>query len=204
MDSLKGLFGGSDDKEASDDKEVVAGESKSRAKDFVNRYLEGDPAEGYSADEARDQFRHVMQNASPEQIQRAAKQAVDNLPEDKRADFAKMLQQRQAGQGMVDIQRTGETGAAQSGAPRGGGGDLGGMLGGLLGGGAAGGAMGGLDDLLGGFMGGDKGDKPGATQGGGGMDDMLGGLGDLINSPMGKVILGGVAAFAMKEMIDKD
>lgn len=201
MDSLKGLFGGEGN--GDDDKEILPGESKARARDFVSRYMTGDPAEGYDADEARDQFRRVMKTASPEQIQRATRQAVDNLPEDKRADFARMLQQRQAGQGMVDIQRTGETGAAQPGA-QGGTPDLGGLLGGLLGGGAAGGAMGGLDDILGGFMGGDKGDKPGATEGGAGMDGMLGGLGDLINSPMGKVILGGVAAFAMKEMIDKD
>src|SRR5688500_6400474 len=126
MDSLKGLFGDSKD---DDDKEIMQGETKARAKDFVSRYMTGDPSEGYDADEARDQFRRVMQNASPEQIQRATKQAVDNLPADKRADFAKMLQQRQAGRGMVDIQRTGETGAAQPGAQRGGEPDLGGMLG---------------------------------------------------------------------------
>ena len=197
MDSLKGLFGGS-----SDDKEVVAGESKAQAKDFVDRYMSGDPAEGYSDVEARDQFRRVMQNASPDQIQRATKRAVDNLPEDKRADFARMLQQRQAGQGMVDIQRTGETGAARPGTRGGDTSDLGGLLGGLLGG-AAGGSMGGLDDVLGGLMGGGTSDRPRATQGGG-TDDMLGGLGDIINSPMGKVIIGGIAAFAMKEMIDQN
>src|SRR5687768_8345349 len=108
MDSLKGLFGGSGD---DDDKEILPGETKGQAKDFVNRYTTGDPSEGYSADEAQDQFRKVLKSASPDTIQRATKQTIDNLPADKRADFAKMLQQRQSGQGGVDIQRTGQTGA---------------------------------------------------------------------------------------------
>ena len=202
MDSLKGLFGGAAD---DDDQEILPGEKKGQAKDFISRYTTGDPTEGYSDEEARDRFSKVLQNASPETIQRAARQTIDNLPEDKRADFARMLQQRQAGQGMVDIQRTGETGAAQSDSRGGGTPDLGGLLGGLLGGGGGGGAggMGGLDDLLGGLMGGGRSSgRSGATEGGG-MGDMFGGLGGMLGSPVGKAIMGGIAAYAMKEMIDR-
>ena len=194
MDSMKGLFGGDDDKE------VLPGETKGHAKDFVNRYMTGSPSEGYSREEAVDQFKRVAKHATPDQLQRATQQAVDNLPADQRAEFNQMLQQRQAGQGTVDIQRTGGGGgqAAPADDP------LGGLLGGLLGGGAAGGT-GGLDDMLGGLLGGGgESDKPGATQSQGGGGDMFGGLGDIMSSPVGKAVIGGIAAFAMKEVLDRN
>jgi hypothetical protein len=203
-DQLKGLFGGGQDKD----------EAKTKARDFINRYSTGDPAEGYSREEAADRFREVLQRASPEQIQRATRRAVENMPENERAAFGQMLEQRKAGQGMVDIERTGGTGGATAAND-----PLGGLLGGLLGGGTAGGAAGSLDDLfgsmsggqggglggmLGGLFGGGDETKPqtGAADSGGG--DPLGAIGDLMSSPAGKALIGGIAAFAMKEMIDND
>ena len=173
MDSMKGLFGGDDDKE------VLPGETKGHAKDFVNRYMTGNPSEGYSREEAVDQFKRVAKHSSPDQLQRAAKQAVDNLPADQRAEFNQMLQQRQAGQGMVDIQRTSGGGQASPAND-----PLGGLLGGLLGGQVSG--------------------QPGATQSQGDAGDILGGLGDIMSSPVGKAVVGGIAAFAMKEVLDRN
>ena len=89
---------------------------------------------------------------------------------------------------------------------------LGGLLGGLLGGGPAP-STGGrasqandpFGDLLGGLLGGGMGGsepelqrqrQPSQEQGGG--------MGDILGSPLGKAVLGGIAAFAMKEMMDKD
>ena len=72
-------------------------------------------------------------------MQRAAVETVRNLPDDQRKAFAEMLQRRQAGSGMVTIERTGQAHAAEGrgGSQAGGGMDdmLGGLFGGLFGGG---------------------------------------------------------------------
>jgi hypothetical protein len=153
---LKGLFGGG---------EVTAGRRRAEAQDYVQRYMTGDPTEGYSREEAARAFQAAAQNASPEQMRRAAGRAMDHLNPDQRAAFAEMLRRRQAGQGAVPIERAGGTG----------GGD------------------GGLDDLLGGLLGGSA-----QAQDGGG------GLGDLIGSPIGKAVIGGIAAFALDELLGRD
>jgi hypothetical protein len=183
--ALKGLFGGGGDDDGDG--------RRDRARDFVQRYTTGDPTEGYSREEAESNFREVARNASPDQLQRAYQRTIENLPDDQRAQFNQMLQDRQAGRGMVEIERTG-------GSAGGGGGDpFGGLLGGLLGGGAAGG----LGDVLGGFMGGGDDDRDRRQSPGGGDGGMFGGLGDLLGSPVGKAVLGGIAAFAMKEVLEK-
>jgi hypothetical protein len=267
---LKGLFGGG---EADDARGAQRAERQSRraargdgggqggrrrrspeevaqAEDFINRYTTGHPSEGFSSDEAVNYLRQVRNEAPPEVMQRAAVETVRNLPEDQRRAFAEMLQRRQAGSGMVTIERTGEARAAEgrSGSPAGGGMDdmLGGLFGGLFGGGTTqpdpypqprqtpsgqggfgaddmlGGLLGGLlgggmtqqprgssqpdnnpfDDLFGGMFGGGD-DQPASRQRqqpqaqGGGVDELL-------SSPLGKAVLGGIAAFAMKEMMDRD
>jgi hypothetical protein len=268
---LKGLFGGG---EADDARGAQRAERQSRraargdgggqggrrrrspeevaqAEDFINRYTTGHPSEGFSSDEAVNYLRQVRNEAPPEVMQRAAVETVRNLPEDQRRAFAEMLQRRQAGSGMVTIERTGEARAAEgrSGSPAGGGMDdmLGGLFGGLFGGGTTqpdpypqprqtpqGQGGFGADDMLGGLLGGLLGggmtqQQPrGSSQpdnnpfddlfGGmfGGGDDQpaprqrqqpqaqSGGVDELLSSPLGKAVLGGIAAFAMKEMMDRD
>jgi hypothetical protein len=221
------------------------------ARDFINRYSTGNPAEGYSSQEALDYLRQVQREAPPEVLQRAAVETVRNLPDDQRREFGEMLARRQAGQGMVTIERTGEARAAEgrSAAPGGAGMDdmlgglfgglfgdmgqpqpqprqvpqgqggfgaddmLGGLLGGLLGGGMAqtqsrDSSGGGLGDLFGGFFGGD--DEPEGqyrqqpqTQQQP-QQQQRGGVDEILSSTLGKAVLGGIAAFAMKEMMDKD
>ena len=107
-------------------------EEVAQAKDFINRYTTGNPSEGFSSEEAVNYLRQVRSEAPPEVMQRAAVETVRNLPEDQRKAFAEMLQRRQAGSGMVTIERTGQAHATEgrSGSQAGGGMDD--MLGGLL------------------------------------------------------------------------
>jgi hypothetical protein len=228
-------------------------EEVAQAKDFINRYTTGHPSEGFSSEEAVNYLRQVRNEAPPEVMQRAAVETVRNLPDDQRKAFAEMLQRRQAGSGMVTIERTGQAREAQgrSGGQAGGGTDdlLGGLFGGLFGGGMTqpepypqprqspqGQGQGGFgaDDMLGGLLGGLLGggmtqQQPrGSSQSdnnplddlfgglfGGGDDDQApqrrqqpqgqgGGVGDILSSPLGKAVLGGIAAFAMKEMMDRE
>lgn len=215
--NLKGMFGGG---EAGNDKD---GDGK--PDDFVARYTTGDPNEGYTREEAKDRFQKVMKTASPEQIQMALAKTVQNLPEDQRKELSQMIQDRQQGKNLVQVERTGDAsgGGASSGGGglddvlggllggSGGGGGLGDILGGLLGGASGGsGGGGGLGDILGGLLGG-SGDaqqqnptsrsQSGAvdqqSSGGGGLDDLLG---SILSGPQGKAIMGGIAAFAMQAM----
>ncbi|MEZ4530258.1 MAG: hypothetical protein R2855_04430 [Thermomicrobiales bacterium] len=225
---VQGLFGGG----------AAGEEEKAKAQDFIKRYQTGKPDEGYTEEEAIQQLQAVAKVATPEQMQEAFKQSVANLPDDQRAQFNQMLQDRKAGTGMIDIERSGERKEVSSRDSGGGGGDsvglddlLGGLLGGMAGG-AAGGSSGGggLGDILGGLLGGASGNA-GATSGGGsgsgGLGDVLGqvlgggtaaaapqpqpkddsggGLGDmlggLLSSPIGKAVLAGTAAYAMKEVL---
>src|ERR687890_806856 len=220
-------------------------EEVAQAKDFINRYTTGHPSEGFSSEESVNYLRQVRGEAPPEVMQRAAVETVRNLPEDQRKAFAEMLQRRQAGSGMVTIERTGEARAAQGrgGSPAGGGMDdmLGGLFGGLFGGGSTQpdpypqprqtpSGQGGLgaDDMLGGLLGGLLGggmtqQQPrGSSQPdnnpfddlfgglfGGGDDDQVpqrrqqpqvqqgGGVDEILSNPLGKAVLGGIAAFAM-------
>jgi hypothetical protein len=274
---LKGLFGGG---EASDaphaperqpEKPARGGkrgggrrrrrrspEEVAQAQDFINRYTTGHPAEGFSSEEAIGYLRELRGEVPPEVMQRAAVETVRNLPPDQRKAFAEMLQRRQAGTGMVTIERTGQARATEGrgGSPAGGADMddlLGSLFGGMLGGGMAqptpqpaprpapqprsapeGGF--GMDDMLGGLLGGllgggaappprgqasdPFGDLLGGLLGGGGGMEMpapeptprqqeqrqeqAGGIGDILGSPLGKAVLGGIAAYAMKEMMDKN
>lgn len=217
--ATRGLFGGG----------AEGDEQKKKAEDFISRYQTGNPTEGYSEEEAIEQLQAVAKVATPEQMQKAFQQSVANLPDNERAEFAKMLQQRQAGQGMIDIERSGERKAVDSRSSGGGdsvglddllGGLLGGMAGGAAGGGGGGGGLGdilgqvlggggggssssggGLDDLLGQVLGGataQAAPQPAPDAGGGGLGDMFG---DILKSPIGKAVLAGTAAYAMKEVL---
>jgi hypothetical protein len=237
VDQLKGMFGGGsedNDKKADDgDKStgklegLFGGGSSTtfdeKDDDFVKRYTTGDPNEGYSEDEAKQEFQKVLKTASPDQINMAFKKTVENLPENQRAALGQMLKDRQQGKNLVQIQRTGDgtsPGGPQDGSGGlddvlggllgGSGGGLGDILGGLLGGSSGGSSGGGLGDILGGLLGGsDSGNakatpQSGATtssasggDSGGGIGDLLGGL---LSGPQGKAIMGGIAAFAMQAM----
>jgi hypothetical protein len=175
MDSmLKGLFGGDGD----DDR-------RPQARDFVSRYEQGAIDEGYSEEEAYENFQRVSQNADPETMQRAAEQAFARMDPAQRAEFAQMLQQRMGGSGNQfggysddPRQMAGMVSQVQRESPGG--------LASLFGGGSnGGGGGGGIGDMLGGILGG-------------------GGGGGFPGGTLGKVAMGGIAAYAMKEMLGGD
>jgi hypothetical protein len=252
---LKGLFGGGEAGDTGADggrghhrgggrrRRQMSADEATRAQDFIQRYQHGRPDEGFSSDEAINYLRQARGEISPEEMQRAVVNSVNNLPQDQRKAFAEMLQRRQQGQGMVTIERSGQARAAEGRpAPQEGGDILGSLFGGLLGGGMAqpepqpmpraqpAPSGGGLDDMLGGLLGGLLGggaqpmpqgrnapanDPFGDILGGflGGQQEPThqrqepqqgGGIGDILSSPLGKAVLGGIAAYAMQEMMDRN
>ncbi len=176
MDSImKGLFGGDSD------------EHRSTARDFVSRYEDGgDPTTGFSGQEAMEHYQRASQHLSPEEFEMAAQQAFSRMNPQQRMQFGQMLQQRMSGGMGQDMQYDDPrqlaslTSRYQREEPNG--------LASLFGGGGGGG---GLGDMLGGMMGG----------GGGGSTQASGSGGDLLGGPLGKAVLGGVAAYAMKKMM---
>jgi hypothetical protein len=173
MDSmLKGLFGGGDD------------DRTPQARDFINRYEQGPIDQGYSDEEALEQYQRVSQHADPETMQRAAEQAFSRMDPSQRAQFAQIMQQRMGGgsTGYSDDPRqlAGMVSQAHRQDPNG--------LASLFGGGGGrgnGGGGGGVGDMIGGLLGG-------------------GGGGGFPGGTLGKVALGGIAAYAMKEMLGGD
>jgi hypothetical protein len=63
-------------------------------KDFVNRYEQGHPSEGYSDQEVADRYREVAHAVPPDQYAQAAQEALARLSPEERAEFVAMLQER--------------------------------------------------------------------------------------------------------------
>ena len=171
MDSiLSDLFGGEDD------------DRRHRARDFVSRYEQGPIDQGYSDEEAYENFQRVSQRMDPDTMERAAEQAFSRMDPSQRAQFAQYLQQRggyQMSGGMQDDPRqlAGMVSRIQREQPGG--------LEALFGGGGGGGLGGAIGGLFGGGDNRQRGDEGGGFPGG----------------TLGKVALGGIAAFAMKELM---
>ena len=67
--------------------------------DFVNRYEQGHPSEGYSDQEVVDRYREVAHAVPPDQYAQAAQEALARLSPEERAAFVKMLQERAQARG---------------------------------------------------------------------------------------------------------
>jgi predicted RNA-binding Zn ribbon-like protein len=67
--------------------------------DFVNRYEQGQPSEGYSDQEVVDRYREVAHAVPPDQYAQAAQEALARLSPEERAAFVKMLQERAQARG---------------------------------------------------------------------------------------------------------
>src|SRR5262249_24824451 len=70
-------------------------------KDFVKRYEQGDPSEGYSDQEVLDRYGEVSHAVPPDQFAQAAKEALSKLSPEDRAAFVKMLQEQAAARGVT-------------------------------------------------------------------------------------------------------
>ena len=152
---------------------------RANAQDFISRYQQGPIDQGYSDEEAMQHYQNVARHADPATMQRASEQAFSNMSPDQRSQMAQMLQQHAGGQQVSNDPRqmAGMVSQMQQQNPGG--------LASLLGGGGNSGG-GGIGGALSGLMG-------GGNSGGGG--------GGFPGGTLGKVALGGIAAYAMKEIM---
>jgi hypothetical protein len=75
--------------------EMLAGPGKKQEyDDFIKRYDQGSPWEGYSDQEVLDRYGSVAHNASAGDYEEAAREAFARLSPEERREFAEFLQQR--------------------------------------------------------------------------------------------------------------
>lgn len=170
------------------------------AQDFIRRYDQGAPHEGYDDREVLQQYQQVAPHLSQEQYQEAAEQAFARMSPQERLQFGQYLRS-QAGRHDInfpDVNQDGVddrlqdphmlaqlTGRVHQQNP----GLLGGLLGGALGGG------GGFGSAIGGMLG-------GRSAGGGA--GALGSQGaQVLDSPIAKAAMAGIAAMAMRNLMGR-
>lgn len=83
------------------DELIGGGQSRKEYRDFVDRYEQGAPSEGYSDQEVLKRYGDVSHAVPPDQYAQAAIEALGKLSPEERAAFVKMLQQRAAARGVA-------------------------------------------------------------------------------------------------------
>src|SRR5215475_5707847 len=83
------------------DELLAGGQRQSEYRDFINRYDEGAPSEGYSDQEVLTRYGEVSHAVPPDQYAQAAQEALSKLSPEERAAFVKMLQDRAAARGVT-------------------------------------------------------------------------------------------------------
>ena len=158
------------------------GQRRQEYTDFVRRYDQGHPSEGYSDQEVMERYRDVAHAVPPDEYAQAAQEALARLSPEERAGFVKMLQQRAEAKGVP------LSGNVTS-NPR----DLGQVLTNIDE------TPGRLRDLFG--AGG--GETAGAQSRGGGAEPARGGVADMLSSPLAKAALAGIAAMVVKRAMNR-
>ena len=139
-------------------------------KDFVKRYEQGDPSEGYSDQEVLKRYGEVSHTVPADQYAQAAQEALGKLSPEDRAEFLKMLQERAAARGV-------KLPGKMASDPK----DLGKVLTDLHE------KPGQLRDILGGGQ--PQGQAPGSNP-----------ISDILRSPQAKAVLAGIAATVVKRV----
>jgi hypothetical protein len=150
---------------------LAGGLRQKEYKDFVDRYEEGDPSQGYTDQEVLKRYGEVSHAVQPDQYARAAQEALSKLSPEDRAAFVKMLQERAAARGLT-------LPGPVAPEPK----ELGQVLTDLHK------KPGQLRDMLG---------APAQPQGQGGSNP----IGDILSSPMAKAVLAGIAAMVVKNVM---
>ena len=83
------------------DELLGGGQRQKEYRDFVDRYEQGDPSEGYSDQEVLKRYSDVSHAVPPKQYTQAAIEALGKLSPEDRAAFVKMLQERAAARGVA-------------------------------------------------------------------------------------------------------
>ena len=77
------------------------GQRQKEYRDFVGRYEQGNPSEGYSDQEVLKRYGDVSHAVPSDQYAQAAIEALGKLSPEERAAFVKMLQERAAARGVA-------------------------------------------------------------------------------------------------------
>jgi len=165
--------------------DLLGGDQGQQRQDFVKRYDQGSPWDGFDDNEAYQQYQAVAPRLSESQYRESAQEAFSRLTPEQRLEFGRWLQtqSRQRGATVPDLDGDGIDDRLQ---------DPGYLAGattqlrtqqpGML------------DSLLGGLMGGGGGNASPNNGSGGG-------LGSLLSSPIAKAAIGGIAAMAMSKLM---
>ena len=82
------------------DELLGGGQRQKEYRDFVDRYEQGKPSEGYSDQEVLERYGEVSHAVSPDQYAQAAQEALSKLSPEDREEFLKMLKERAAERGV--------------------------------------------------------------------------------------------------------
>ena len=184
-------------------------------KEFVERYTTGEPSEGFTSEEAIAHLREMRDEMTPGEFRRAMQRTLEHLPPDQRDDFVKIMKEYQAGSArpVTGASTTAASAAAPgavsgaaapsdaaAGAPAAKADPFGGLLTGLMGGSTVGAGSVGVGDLFDDLTKGGlrapsttPGEKPTEAD-----------FHALLNSPLGRAVLGGVAAYGIQGMEEED
>src|SRR5215813_4004478 len=80
---------------------LTGGQRQKEYSDFINRYEQGHPSEGYSDQEVLKRYGEVSHAVPADQYAQAAQEALSKLSPEERAVFVKMLQDRAAARGVT-------------------------------------------------------------------------------------------------------
>ncbi len=154
---------------------------RSQAQDFVGRYETGQPHEGYTNDEVADRFRQVSGHMSDDDMREAARESLKRMSPEQRREY-KHAMRKQGAPGFdrddnddPDVLAQATQGFMKQ-QPDQGGGGIGGFLGGMFGGG----------------------NEPAQRK----VPQQQQDQGSMLDNPAVKAAMAGMAAFAMKKMMD--
>jgi hypothetical protein len=83
------------------DELLAGGQLQKEYSDFIDRYEQGAPSQGYSDQEVLKRYGEVSHAVPPDQYAQAAQEALSKLSPEERAEFVKMLQDRAAARGVT-------------------------------------------------------------------------------------------------------
>jgi hypothetical protein len=155
------------------DELLAGGQRQEEYSNFLDRYQQGHPSQGYSDQEVLQRYGEVSHAVPPDQYAQAAQEALSKLSPEERAAFVKMLQDRAAANDVTLPDKV-------TPEPK----DLGQVLTDLHK------KPGQLRDMLGG------GAAQAQAQGSGSSP-----ITDILSSPMAKAVLAGIAAMVVKRVM---
>jgi hypothetical protein len=83
------------------DELLAGGQRQKEYSDFIDRYEQGPPSQGYSDQEVLKRYGEVSHAVSSDNYAQAAQEALSKLSPEERAAFVKMLQDRAATRGIT-------------------------------------------------------------------------------------------------------